>query len=116
MGECLSALERAADFYTSKGGDFKKAMSYHLMYGSVYSDFDTFGMIRPCIESEPFKHVTASDANAWYVEFAFGKHSLRKMISIIRAIDPSVKRFGFSRTNKESDIRFFDIEKFMRKV
>lgn len=73
-------------------------------------------MMRPCREADPFKFCFPQDADAWYVHYIYGDNIMPRLMQITKALNPSIKRLGFTRSNDMNDIRFYDIDKFGRKL
>ena len=82
----------------------------------MYMDYECFGMMRPCNSADPFTFCSPEDADAWYVDFAFGDGSVGKLARIAQASNPDVKLIGFTRNNDEASIKFYDIEKWTRRT
>lgn len=111
-----SALEKAAEFYQEKGDDFWASFSYYQRFGHVYIDYECMGMMRPCVEADPFNFCFPADADAFYIEYAFGDAATPKLVRIMQAAHPGIKRFGFTRTPRKEDVHFYNIDSFRRKT
>lgn len=111
-----SVLQRAAEFYESKGDNFWKSLDYHQKFGCVYMDFECFGMMRPCLKDDPYKFCFPQDADAWYVEFAFGNNCVKKLARIAKAANPSIEWLGFTRSNNADSIKFYNLNNFTEKA
>jgi hypothetical protein len=109
-----STLQKAANFYIEKGDDFWRVLDYHTKYGVVYMDGKCFGMMRPCLELAPFNFCFPQDADSWYIEYVYG--DLPTIARVLAGANPYIKRFGFTRNNQQGDVRFYDINSFIRKT
>lgn len=75
------AIAHAAEFYQERGLDFSKDLTYYLRYGVVVSTPDRFLLAKPARVACPLDYVDVSEADAWFVHFAWGKGALQKLLA-----------------------------------
>ena len=112
----MSKLEKALEFYSKTKQNFFNDVSIYLQHGFVYSDPDSIALAKPVKmdDGDPTnKWIHSSQADAWYVHFALGENSLKKMCD---KIPFKLSHIGFSRVLKNKEIKYYKSENFFRRI
>lgn len=76
----MRAIDHAAKFYTDNGMDLVKDISYYMQFGEVVCTSDRFLLAKAARHDDPMAYCSLSDADAWFVHFAYGKNCLRRFV------------------------------------
>jgi hypothetical protein len=102
-------LEKASQIY---GNDFQKLLSWHLCFGVVVSDNDSFAMSFFSQEDSPEKACEFHHSNTLFVTMCAGdmRKALRKFINDFQYI-------AFRREfNNSPRVRLYDMQQFYSKL
>jgi hypothetical protein len=105
-------LAKAIAIYEQEGIDFQQLLTWHLCYGIVVCDMDSFAIGFSCFYSNPTQAVPLHDGDTLFVTFSTGD-----MHTALHKYAQQYDHIAFQRSFKGSNrIRVHDMYKFYSKL
>ena len=111
----MSILAKVKDLYEECSMDMFKDISVYMNYGYVHKTPTSFILAKTVDKDSntpPAEQWNVSNPNAWFVHMALGEDCIPYWINLMPYKLPYV---GWARENKKKPIRFYDLNKIIRR-
>jgi hypothetical protein len=111
----MNILERVRGLYEECEIDMFEDISTYLTYGYIHKTPTSFILAKPVDKDSEFslnEQWGVTNPNAWFIHMAVGEECIKEWINLMPFKLPFV---GWARENKKRPIKFYDLNKILRR-